>query len=658
MDRSRLTPSSLDELRQIRMDNRVCNSLDEVRKNFERLQEIRRQHLDDFDLQIVIADAQQEIIERARFLRKEADAAVTVTAAPVVPPVEGGLDAAEIPEDVPKLHKKSWQLAVGLAVLFTVGIFAVFFYLIQTARRLNFGDESAQRAAAPPPASAAALKPASVVTSPVSVKPSLRLYTDLTGGTMTIDDQPAKDLADGELNLDSLSPGTHDVKVESRGGSASFSFALDSDQDVPRVTQISKSTNALVVLVSVKDGSGRLSTDAAGARVSLDGKPSGDVGSEGLVLTDLGKQDHDIEVTQPADRQKFVLTYTPAPTLTVFVKSDPSIGVLTLSAGLDGVSVLINDVLYKRVTDHGSLRIPLKVGPYRIRARKAGFDDSAESLVEIKKNTEASLLVHLQPHDEFAGLQIKGAQPGTVAYVDRQMAATVGADGTAKVVNITPGEHLIELRHDLELPKQLTRPFTAGQTVVLSGPDTLLDRLAADNKTVIPAAPAPAVIPPPQVAPLQPAALAAAAGEQVHKGGGFIAYHTPKAPGNYYFQAHTKLGGVLKRGKLQWYAGYQDSANYVLFSLDGKHAEVKEVRDGKQIDVGKTAFTLGSDEWAQIELTVKADTLQARVKAGLGDWTELAPVIAPAGDFTKQSVGIFVPSNEEVAVANFRFSNR
>jgi hypothetical protein len=166
------------------------------------------------------------------------------------------------------------------------------------------------------------------------------------------------------------------------------------------------------------------------------------------------------------------------------------------------------------------------------------------------------------------------------------------------------------------------------------------------------------VIPPPQVAPLQPAALAAAAGEQVHKGGGFIAYHTPKAPGNYYFQAHTKLGGVLKRGKLQWYAGYQDSANYVLFSLDGKHAEVKEVRDGKQIDVGKTAFTLGSDEWAQIELTVKADTLQARVKAGLGDWTELAPVIAPAGDFTKQSVGIFVPSNEEVAVANFRFSNR
>jgi hypothetical protein len=501
------------------------------------------------------------------------------------------------------------------------------------------------------------VKPVSAGTQ-IIAKPSLRLYTDLTGGTVTIDDLPAKDLADGELSVDSLMPGTHDVKVESRGGSASFSFALDSDNDVPRVTQISKSTNAMAVLVSVKDGVGRLSTDAAGAKISLDGKPAGDVGSDALVLSELGKQDHELEVTEAQDRQKFILTYTPAPTLTVFVKSDPSVGVVTLSAGVDGVSVFINDLPYKRLTEHGSLRIPLKVGTYRIRVHKTGFEDPAEALVEVKKNAEASVQFHLQADPEFAALQIKGAQPGTLAFLDRQMAATVGADGSAKVVNIKPGDHVIELRHDLELPKQLTRPFTAGQTVTLSGPDTLLDRLAADNKTVIPAPPAPAVITPVQPVPFTPAATAAAAGEEVHKGGGFIAYHTPKAPGNYYFQAHTKLGGVLKRGKLQWYAGYQDSANYVLFSLDGKHAEVKEVRDGRQIDVGKVPFTLGSDEWVQIELSVKADMLQARAKAGLSDWTDLTPVTAASGDFTHQSVGIFVPANDEVAVANFRFSSR
>jgi len=661
VDRSRLTLSPIDELRQIRTDIRLCNSLDEVRRSFDRLQEIRRQHVDDFDLQIVIADAQHEIIERARFLRGETQSAPQLSAPGPVRQLsapEEDPDAAEIPEEVPKLDKKSWQLAVGLAVLFTVGIFALFFYLIQTARRLNFGDGQTQSSSgetkvqtpAPP------VKPVSAGTQS-SGKPSLRLYTDLTGGTVTIDDMPAKDLADGELNVDSLTPGTHEVKVESRGGGASFSFALDSDTDVPRVTQISKSTNAVAVLVSVKDGVGRLSTDAAGAKISMDGKPAGDVGSDALVLGDLGKQDHELELTEPQDKQKFILTYTPAPTLTVFVKSDPSIGVVTLSAGVDGVSVFINDLPYKRLTDHGALRIPLKVGTYRIRVHKPGFEDPAEALVEVKKNAEAAVQFHLQAVPEWAALQIKGAQPGTLAFVDHQMAATVGADGTAKVVNIKPGDHIVELRHDLELPKQLTRPFTAGQTVVLSGSDTLLDRLAADNKTVIPAPPAPAVITPVQPAPLTPAAVSSAA-EQVHKGGGFIAYHTPKAPGNYYFQAHAKLGGVLKRGKLQWYAGYQDSANYVLFSLDGKHAEVKEVRDGKQIDVGKVPFTLGSDEWVQIELSVKSDMLQARAKAGLGDWTDLTPVTAPSGDFTRQSVGIFVPANDEVAVANFRFSNR
>jgi hypothetical protein len=674
-----VTLSSLDELRQIRAEIRLCNSLDAVRRNFDRLQEIRRQHLDDFDLQIVIADAHQEIIERARFLRKQAETpaseAVTQPALPTIPAVakppepvvqkpitpapEKDPEAAEIPADVPRLDKRSWQMAVGLAVLFTVGFLALAFYLIQAARRTNFPPEEAQQQ--PQVAAPAVAKPVVETPAPVAkLSPTVRLFTDLVAGTATLDDQPAKDLADGELDLDALSSGAHNVTVESRAGSAAFSFALDGDKDVPRVTQVEKSNNAMVVLVSVKDGTGRLHTDAAGAHVSLDGKPAGDVGPDGLLLLDLGNQDHDLEVIQGTDKQKFVLTYTAAPTLTVFVKSDPSTGVLTVSTGLDGVSVFINDLLYKRLTEHGGIRIPLKVGSYRIRVHSAGFVDPPESLVVVKKSAESAVQFHLQPAPalDVATLQIKGAQPGTVAYLDRLISATVGADGTANIANIKPGDHAIELHHDQAVMKQLTRTFTAGQTVVLTGSDVLLDHLAADNKSIIPAAPGPPVIPPPQVPQLQPAALPAATGEQVHKGGGFIAYHTPKLPGRYYFQAHAKLGGLLKHGKLEWYAGYQDPENYVLFSLDGKHAEVKEVRDGKPTDLGKIPFSLGSDEWVQIEMSVKADTLQVRAKASLSDWTPLTPVTTSTGDFTKQSVGLYVPPNEEVAVANFRFATK
>ena len=114
------------------------------------MQEIRRAYPDDFDLQILIADAQQEVIERARALRKdgtttgvEANLSIPVSNPVSRPAVEEYPEAAEMPPDVPKLDRKSWRLAVGLAILFTVGTFALFFYLIQMARRLYFFTPSA-----------------------------------------------------------------------------------------------------------------------------------------------------------------------------------------------------------------------------------------------------------------------------------------------------------------------------------------------------------------------------------------------------------------------------------------------------------------------------------------------------------------------------------
>ena len=360
----------------------------------------------------------------------------------------------------------------------------------------------------------------------ISLTPTLRLFTDLTAGTATIDDQPAKDLTDGELDLDSIAPGAHSLRVEGRSGSAAFTFAVDNDTDVPHVTGILKSNNAMLVLVSVKDGVGNLSTDALGAQVNLDDKPAGTVGPAGVLLSDLGKTDHNLDVIEARDHQKFVLTYTPAPTLTVFVKSDPSTGVLTVSTGLDGVSVFINDLPYKRPTEHGEVRIPLKVGSYRIRVHKDGFVDPAIAIVDVKKSAEASVLFHLSPEPQLAILQLKGAQPGTVAYIDRQVEATVGPDGTAKIANIKPGVHIIELHHDQALTKEIGRTFEAGQTITLTGADVALDHLAADNKTVIPANP---MLPPPEVPQLDTNTVASAV-EQVHKGGGFIPYHAPHVP--------------------------------------------------------------------------------------------------------------------------------
>jgi hypothetical protein len=117
------------------------------------------------------------------------------------------------------------------------------------------------------------------------------------------------------------------------------------------------------------------------------------------------------------------------------------------------------------------------------------------------------------------------------------------------------------------------------------------------------------------------------------------------------------LGGFLKRGKLQWYAGYQDGQNYVLFVLDGKRITAREVRNGKSLEQRRAAFSVDSDEWVQIDLAVMADSISARARTADSAWSDLVAVASPGRDFTQDRVGLYVPEKDEVAVANFHFTS-
>jgi hypothetical protein len=238
-----------------------------------------------------------------------------------------------------------------------------------------------------------------------------------------------------------------------------------------------------------------------------------------------------------------------------------------------------------------------------------------------------------------------------MVYVDRDLAAAIGADGGATISNVKPGEHVIELRRDQALTKRFPRSFRMGDVVTLSGPDVTLDRVVVENQ------PEPAL--PPEPTAKAPLAEAGANGmqidgEQVRRGGGFVAYHIPRVPGHYEFMAQVRKGGFLKHGKLQFYAGYQDEDNYVLFTLDGKHVTVKQVRDGKSTE-RKTPFTSDLNDWVQVQMSVRANTIDARVKTPGGAWDDLGPV-GTLRDSTQGKVGFLIPGNDEIAVSNFRFS--
>ena len=617
MARSRNTTSALDELKQIQSEARRATSVDELRSCFERIQAIRYAHPDDFDTQLLIAEIQEEVVSRARTARNEP---LKAPPRPELPPEE----VAEIPQEVPRVDPKTVKWALYLAIIFTGAILAAFFYLIQTARKINLTPNevaSLQSNTAP----TAANKPENAANNAVPsgpVNPTLRLYTDLIPGTVTVDDNPPQDLKDGELVLDNLQPGQHSIKVSGRSGNAAFTFDV-SQNSAPKVIGLPEASNAMAVLVSEQDGTGKLITNADHSTVYLDGQPAGEVGTDGLQLTNLGTADHNLQVTQDNDRQRFVLTYTRAPVLTVYVKSDFPGGTVVVKTGEDGVNVSINGSPYKRQTDHGQIRIPLRVGTYTISVHKPGFIDPPPATVEVKKAEESALEFKLDPAPQVASLEVKGALPGTMVYVDRAFATSVGADGNATVPNVPPGVHSVELRRDQALPKRFDRTFRTGDVVTLSGPDVTLEKVVTEVKP-----------PAPEAAAEQPATAPIAAATKP-------AAKLPVGVGHYSFQAQAKVGGLFKRNKLQWYAGFQDSENYVLFTLDGKHAIIRDVRDGKSTEVSKTPFSLDSNEWVQIDIAVRPNMIDAKVKTPDGQWTDIGSVTSAGRDFTQGRVGMF-----------------
>jgi hypothetical protein len=250
----------------------------------------------------------------------------------------------------------------------------------------------------------------------------------------------------------------------------------------------------------------------------------------------------------------------------------------------------------------------------------------------------------------LAELEVHGAAPGSVVLVDGIQAGTANAEGHATIANLKPGEHTVELRLEGAVPKHFRRIFQAGGTVTLAGPDVALQKAAVETKPVEEPAPAP----PAETAPTEkPVEIS---GEQVRRGGGFVHYNVPHAAGRYSFEAHSRIGGFLKHDKLQWYAGYEDSANYILFSLDGKHASIRKVTDGKSQEINRIPFNANSEGWVQVDLTVNADQISARVRKPGETWNSIGTVTGSGRDFTKGRVGFYLPGNDEIAVANFRFN--
>ena len=168
-------------------------------------------------------------------------------------------------------------------------LFAAFFYLVQMARKLNIAPAEQQPVATVSNPVPAQNKPNPTQPAPpaVSITPTLRLYTDLVPGKVSVDGKPEVELQDGQLTMENLAVGRHSVDLTGPNGKAAFEFEV-AEKQAPKLAGTASADNALIVVISAQDGTGHLASNSFPAQVMVDGKAVGDVSRDGLALPNLG----------------------------------------------------------------------------------------------------------------------------------------------------------------------------------------------------------------------------------------------------------------------------------------------------------------------------------------------------------------------------------
>ncbi|HLJ13025.1 MAG TPA: PEGA domain-containing protein [Bryobacteraceae bacterium] len=659
----------------------------------------------------------------------------------------------------------NWKRAVGIGAVIGLVLFATFIVLVQMARHRNMPGTSAPAGTVPvdistlppgaairinddvkctsncrlnlapgnytitalldgfePAASGVTITPGS---SPVPVALTLqpqaqtvRLFAD-EPGQVVLDDQPAKDLQEGQLILDGVKNGKHAVRVTTKSGDSTFNFDVASGKP-PVIDGPVTGRNLIVVLVSGSGGQAHISTSSPALKIALDGQPKGEAGTAGLDLSGVTPGDHELAIGEGKDEKKLVASFGPAPILTAFLKSDVNAGTLVVSTGENDVSVFLNNKEYRRKTQRGQIRIPW-LGNVAVRVSKPGFQEVPEQQATVKKGEEARLEFTLKPLPRMAALEIRGGAPGLQVFLDQQSLGSVGPDGSLSRANVTPGDHAIELRRDHFTPKKLARSFKAGDTLVLSGPDLVLTAtagfvqigvtpanatvsyhhadepqthevkgnsiqlptgvytftakapgfgekservvvLAGESRNVelhlTPEKAAPAAVHAGTMADwLNPGSWEKNEdGVFVHKGGNFVQFRMTPTTGIFVFQVQLlKGGGVFHSGRIRWFLNFKDPRDYVLFELEKKALTSKNVVNGKSIDREKAQHEENKDNRYTIQLDVSPGRIVTKMQTG-GQWEVLDDWKEPGRDFSSGTFGFYIPGNDEIGLTKFQFT--
>ena len=313
----------------------------------------------------------------------------------------------------------------------------------------------------------------------------LRLLSGLKSGQVSLDGQPPVDLQDGNFAIDTISlSGDHLFSLTQAGQSTlEFSFRAEPGGAVNLAPPIkAKDVNAVVIAslastvrIYASDTSLKAGLkDLPPQPIPLDGLELGGITASSELRLDDGKSPR----TLPMESGN-------APTLTIWLASDPNQGTLQVEVRAPGVEASL-DGGKARALRVGKNYFGREPGAHSVHVTREGYE-AIDRRVEMTKGKMLSLLVDdWKPLVRTASLVIEGATREAEVLIDGNPRNVVGADGSLRLDDLSPGEHAIVLRKANFEDKQLPRSFTVGQVVRISGAEAQLTPFGGLEIRVLP----------------------------------------------------------------------------------------------------------------------------------------------------------------------------
>jgi tetratricopeptide (TPR) repeat protein len=297
--------------------------------------------------------------------------------------------------------------------------------------------------------------------------PRVAIFTDLPDGVVSLDGTATGKIQDGGAEISNLTPGKHTLSVLSGNSTASIAVEI-APGAVPKLAAPIETKNLRGFVVAGYGSEAHVYASGTGYKVTLDGKPVGDLGADGMPLQGLAPGSHELALdTQTNQHDKIVFESQPSATLYVSLGSSQNLGMLTVETNEDQAQLYLNGQKYNRLTQRGRLVVNLFPRKYTVALQKDGFAPTPEQTAEIKRGVETKLSFTLAPAK--ATLTIHNAPPGTEVLVDGIRVGLTNATGEFQTALIEPGRHGVALRNDKYKPLQTDQTFFGGKAVDLQG---------------------------------------------------------------------------------------------------------------------------------------------------------------------------------------------